>query len=196
MRTMSYFPCKVCKSETGKVILPDADVDPQSGEILSIECKPFEEVHKDLLQEMKIKDQTKFDNCEATIFENKQIMCFKCGEGFYYDGVHQVCRETKKFPGMEGCALTFDNSHCVFCNSDLQMDITNGKCISKDAQIDFNSFGDNQSPGASSMNELSANSNSIARENNVFTSSNNFADESGSSQFDSGDQSYNEYRYL
>ena len=195
MRTLTYFPCKVCKSETGKVILPDADVDPQSGEILSIECKAFDEVHEELLKEMNIKDESKFDNCEATIFENKQIMCFKCADGYHYDGIHHKCRESKDFPGLEGCSVSFDNSHCVFCNSDLQMDITNGKCISKDAQIDYNSLNDNQSPGASSMNENSVNSKSVARENNVFTSSNSFSDESGSSQFETPDESYN-YRYL
>ena len=195
MRTMGYFPCKVCKSETEDVILPEADVDPETGEILSIECKKYEEVHEDLLEELKIKSPEKFANCEATIFENKQILCFKCSEGHYYDGMSQVCRSEKKVTGLEGCAMSFDNAHCVFCNSNLQMDVTTGTCVSRDKEIEYNQMGENQSPGAGKGGEMSVNSHSVSRENNVFVSGNTWNDDTGTGDFETGDYGGN-YAYL
>lgn len=195
MRTMGYFPCKVCKSQDDEVILPDPDVDPETGEILSIECKKFEEVHEDLLKPMGIKSADKFANCEATIYENKQILCFKCADGYYYDGVGQVCRSQKKAPGLSGCSLSYDNAHCIFCSSDLQMDVSNGSCVSKDKEIDYNTLDENMSPGAGKGGELSANSNTVARENNVFISGNTWNDEGGATGFEEGDYGGN-YTYL
>ena len=175
-------------------MLPDADFDPQSGEILSIECKKYEEMNPNDLKTMGISDPAQFDNCEATIFENKQIMCYKCAQDHFYDGARKICRPIDRYPNLKGCSLTFDMNHCIFCQSDMQMDVTTGSCVPKNVQIDLNKFDSQLSPGQGDGGELSANSHTVARDNNVFISGNNWSDESGADSFDG--QSDNEYRYV
>lgn len=176
MRTLTYFPCKVCKIEGDKVYLPDAELDPQTGEILSVECKAFEEVDQKKLKKMKITSKDKFDHCEATIIENQQIMCFKCEDDYYYDGMHQECKEEKHHPTLQGCSLTFDGAHCVFCDTHMQMDVTTGSCAPKDKVIDLHKFDQEMAPGDNGQGEMSVNSSGVARDNYVVNSE-SFGDE-------------------
>lgn len=195
MRTLKYFPCKVCKSDDDTIVVPEADFDPQNGEILSIECKKIEEVHADMLKYLGIKNSNQLENCEATIFENKQILCYRCSEDYFYDGAHKICRPIEQFPALKGCSLSFDMNHCIFCDSEFQMDVTTGSCVEKDFKINTTKFDNEKSPGQGDGGELSVNSHKIASDNNVFVSGNDMTDESGADSY-GADEDNRKLRYL
>jgi hypothetical protein len=182
MRTLNYKTCKVCKTGD-EVYIPHGQIDLETNEILSVECTPFDDVAEEEREKFKANDKSKFDNCEATILENNSILCYKCAEDFYFDGVNQVCQDKTENQYLHGCVLSYDNVHCVLCEEGFQMDGRTSQCHPDDVKFDPSKFENDLQPGASQDNfQMSVNSNSVERENDYFQTAQSYNDDG---EFDS-----------
>ena len=148
MRTIDYFPCKVCKSKgTGEeLFVPVPDIDPSTQEIKSIACKSQTELSNDQKVQLGLTAKDVLENCEITELEANKVVCYKCKDDYFYDGAAHKCRATIEYSTMRGCSLTFDNVHCMFCKDGLQLDITSGKCFAKNHKIDFSKLDSGMGP--------------------------------------------------
>ena len=188
MRTLNYFPCKVCTRDGDDVMVPVAEVDPKTYEILAISCEKTSDVTDEQKKDMGFQDDEQFEHCEATILENTQVMCYKCEKHLYFDATTKTCKSRKHTKSLEGCTLSYDNAHCTFCDEGYQMDASIASCISSDKKLDLSRFQTQENMnGSTADNEMSANSNTVNRDNNLFDASNRWSDESGANGFDESD---------
>jgi hypothetical protein len=150
MRTIDFFPCKVCKSPDTKneedLIVPVPELDSETGEIKNISCENQKNLSNDQKKQLGLDVKEVLKNCEITVLEGNKVICYKCHDGFFYDGASQKCRHTAEYSTMKGCSLTYDNVHCMFCQNGMQLDITSGKCISKTHKIDFSKLDSGMGP--------------------------------------------------
>ena len=189
MRTLNYFPCKICHSTNEEKIVPVAEMDPKTFEILSVDCQAFESIDEETLKKFGLESEEQLENCEATIFENNQILCYKCAEEFYFDGATRVCRPSKDVPALRGCSVTYDNQHCVLCVDKFQMDLHSGRCQPDSDTIDLSKYDQFVSPGTAKLGkENSINSNTVQRDNDLFQTTNSFSDDTDYDNFDDSDQ--------
>ena len=157
MRTIDFFACKVCKSpdakDETKLIVPVPDLDSETGEIKDISCQPQTDLTKDQKVQLGLDIKEALKHCEITVLEGNKVICYKCHDGFFYDGASQKCRHSSQYSTMKGCALTYDNVHCMFCQNGMQLDITSGKCLSKTHKVDFSKLDSGMGPQYSLENQ-------------------------------------------
>lgn len=148
MRTVDFFPCKVCKSEDPKkeLLVPVPAFSEDSSEIESISCESQSSLSKEQQTQLGLDVKHSLDNCEVTVLENGKVVCFKCLDKFFYDGSSQKCRRRSEYSTMQGCALSYDNTHCMFCQDAFQLDITSGRCLSRNRKVDFSKLDSGMGP--------------------------------------------------
>lgn len=103
----------------------------------SIECKALSALSQEEKIEFGLDHKDPLANCEITVLENNKVICYRCLDEYFFDGNANKCRKREEYSTMEGCEVSYDNVHCVFCQDDKQFDFTSGKCISKDHKIDM-----------------------------------------------------------
>ena len=127
-------------------MVPIPELDSDSGEIKSIACKSQKDLSKEEKTQFGLDTKDVLANCEITVLEANRVICYKCQKRYFYDGAAQKCRLSSEYSTMKGCALTYDNVHCMFCQNGMQLDITSGKCISKSHKIDFSKLNSGMGP--------------------------------------------------
>jgi hypothetical protein len=138
----------VCQSPDPKkeLLVPVPKYNEEDNEIESITCESKKKLSKDQKAQLGLDIKHVLENCEITVLENNKVVCFKCMSDFFYDGAAQKCRRRKEYSTMQGCALTYDNVNCMFCQDNFQLDFSSGKCISKSEKIDFSKLDSGMGP--------------------------------------------------
>ena len=153
MKTLDYFPCKVCKDSAHESIIPVPTIDPDTSAVTDIECLPFKSISKEQHEQLGLNIKGQLDHCMATVLQDQKVICYKCDSGFFYDGAAHKCRETSDYSTMNGCALTYDNVKCMFCNNDKQLDIISGKCLDLKNRIEFKKLDSGMGPQYEQANQ-------------------------------------------
>lgn len=148
----------------------------ETNEILSIQCLPLKSLKKPQLDDLGLDPHNSLENCEATVLENGKVLCYRCAPNHFYDAAAQLCRKTEEYSTMQGCAVTYDNVHCVFCQSAWQMDFTSGKCIGQDRLVKFKNVDSGMGPQYEQENKSIAEGRSEFGQK-MFDDANGYSDE-------------------
>ena len=158
------------------MIIPVPNMVKESNEILSIQCLSLKSLKKPQLDDLGLDQHGSLENCDATTLENGKVVCYRCSQNHFYDSAAQLCRKTKEYSTMEGCAVTYDNVHCVFCQAAWQLDYTSGKCIGQDRKVKFKNVDAGMGPQFEQENKSMAEGRTEFNQN-MFNDANAYNDE-------------------